>query len=79
MKTLSKDEREELAKKIAGNEQAINEKFHQFTAPVMKSLPEWFQIQLLTRIDGNGNVLLSLIETERLLSELVSNEISVRK
>lgn len=72
-------EREELAKRIIKNPELIDEMFHHYSAPVLRNLPEWFQMQLLTRIDGNGHVQLSLIETERLLADLVSNELKERK
>jgi len=45
----------------------------------LESLPESVQKQLFLRRDPHGNVQVSLIETEKLLAELVSQELDRRK
>ena len=75
----SRREREALAHQLVKNPELIDELFHHYSAPVLRNLPGWFQMQLLTRIDSNGLVQLSLIETERLLSDLVGKELKERK
>lgn len=75
----SKKERSALAHQIVTNPELIDELFHHYSAPVLRNLPTWFQLQLLTRIDSNGLVQLSLIETERLLADLVGKELRIRK
>ncbi|MCE2983891.1 MAG: diphosphate--fructose-6-phosphate 1-phosphotransferase [Parachlamydia sp.] len=45
----------------------------------LKSLPELIQRQLLLERDAHGNVQVSKIETERLLLELVQNELELLK
>jgi 6-phosphofructokinase len=79
MGSKSRTERENLGKQIVKNPDLIDEFFHHYSAPVLRNLPDWFQLQLLTRIDSNGQVQLSLIETERLLADLVSSELKERK
>ena len=74
-----RSEREALGKRIVKNPGLIDELFHHYSAPVLRNLPAWFQLQLLTRIDSNGQIQLSLIETERLLADLVSQELKERK
>ena len=75
----TKNEREALAKQIIKTPELIDELFHHYSAPVLRNLPNWFQLQILTRIDSSGSVQLSLIETERLLADLVSQELKERK
>lgn len=75
----SQTEREEFAKLITTSPSLISTFFNEYAAPILASLPAWFQTQLLTRIDSNGHVQLSLIETERLLSERVAEELKKRK
>lgn len=72
-------ERERLANELIKNPERIDEVFHHYSAPVLRNLPSWFQYQLLTRIDSNGHVQQSLIETERLLADLVAEELKQRK
>ena len=47
--------------------------------PSNEDLPEAIQKQLLLRRDPHGNVQVSLIETEKLLAELVGKELEKRK
>lgn len=75
----NKQERQELANSILADSGLIDSNFNHISGPVLKDLPKWFQFQLLTRIDSNGSVQLSLIETERLLADLVAKELRDRK
>lgn len=73
------DERAAFANQITQDTSLIAKHFTKYSAPVFEHLPAWFQVQLLTRIDSSGELQLSLLETERLLSELVAKELSIRK
>lgn len=75
----TRQDRERLANELVKSPERIDEVFHHYSAPVLRNLPSWFQLQLLTRIDSNGHVQQSLIETERLLSDLVAHELKERK
>ena len=48
------------------------------SAKLLRSLPEGIQLQLMLDRDPHGNVQVSLIETEKLLIEMVSNELESR-
>ncbi|CAG9324391.1 unnamed protein product [Blepharisma stoltei] len=75
----TKQDRQDLAIAIVQDDKEIDKYFNHISGPVLKDLPKWFQYQLLTRIDSNGQVQLSLIETERLLADLVAKELRERK
>ena len=75
----TKQERNQIATAILEDESQIENYFSHYSVPVLKSLPKWFQKQVLTRIDSNGYVQLSLLETERLLADLVADEMKRRK
>jgi pyrophosphate--fructose-6-phosphate 1-phosphotransferase len=56
----------------------ICEKLSKESATVLKSLPIGIQSQLLAERDPHGNVQVSLIETEKLLMEMVGKELKAR-
>ena len=49
------------------------------SAEVLKSLPSGIQAQLMLERDSHGNVQVSLIETEKLIIEMVKKELKSRK
>lgn len=49
------------------------------SAEVLKSLPTFVQAQLMLERDSHGNVQVSLIETEKLIIEMVKKELKSRK
>ena len=65
-------------KTVAGKVAIVNKGLTEKSAAVLSSLPEAIQAQLLLDRDPHGNVQVSLIETEKLLIELVAAEVKAR-
>jgi len=66
------------AGKVAEMAEAACKHISEASAKLLKSLPEGIQLQLMLDRDPHGNVQVSLIETEKLLIEMVSKELKVR-
>jgi len=66
------------AGKVAEMAEAACKHISEASAKLLKSLPEGIQLQLMLERDPHGNVQVSLIETEKLLIEMVSKELKVR-
>ena len=75
----SSEERAVLAKLLSESDEAVDTHFQVYSAPVLKTLPQFFRKELLTKYDSNGTIQLSLVETERLLAEGVAKELKARK
>ncbi|MDR1812858.1 MAG: diphosphate--fructose-6-phosphate 1-phosphotransferase [Candidatus Fibromonas sp.] len=58
--------------------EAAGKHISEASAKLLKSLPGDIQLQLMMDRDPHGNVQVSLIETEKLLIEMVSKELKVR-
>ncbi|GHV17396.1 pyrophosphate--fructose 6-phosphate 1-phosphotransferase [Fibrobacterales bacterium] len=66
------------AGKVADMVVAVSKYISAQSAKLLKSLPEGIQLQLMLDRDPHGNVQVSLIETEKLLIEMVSKELKLR-
>jgi len=66
------------AGKVADMAEAACKHISEASAKLLKSLPEGIQLQLMLDRDPHGNVQVSLIETEKLLIEMVSKELKIR-
>jgi len=66
------------AGKVAEMAEAACKHISEASAKLLKSLPEGIQLQLMLDRDPHGNVQVSLIETEKLLIEMVSKELKIR-
>ncbi len=66
------------AGKVADMVEVAGKHISEASAKLLKSLPEGIQLQLMLDRDPHGNVQVSLIETEKLLIEMVSKELKVR-
>ncbi|MDR2580766.1 MAG: diphosphate--fructose-6-phosphate 1-phosphotransferase [Fibromonadaceae bacterium] len=66
------------AGKIADMTEAACKHISEASAKLLRSLPEGIQLQLMLDRDPHGNVQVSLIETEKLLIEMVSKELKNR-
>jgi len=66
------------AGKVADMAEAACKHISEASAKLLRSLPEGIQLQLMLDRDPHGNVQVSLIETEKLLIEMVSKELKVR-
>jgi 6-phosphofructokinase 1 len=75
----SKEEIAELGSLLSENDSAVDEHLHSYSAPVLKRLPKYMRRQMLTRLDPDGNVSISNIETERFLADEVGKELARRK
>lgn len=75
----SKEEIKELGNLLSTDDNAVDAHIHSYSAPVLKRLPNYLRRQMLTRLDPDGNVSISLIETERLLADEVGKELTKRK
>ncbi|MBE6312960.1 MAG: diphosphate--fructose-6-phosphate 1-phosphotransferase [Bacteroidales bacterium] len=78
MKVLIKELNDLLAE-TNGDVAAAVKKLSANSASVYASLPDFVQKQLTLERDPHGNVQVSLIETEKLLIEMVKTELSKRK
>ena len=78
MKVLIKELNDLLAE-TNGDVAAAVKKLSANSASVYASLPDFVQKQLTLERDPHGNVQVSLIETEKLLIEMVKNELAKRK
>jgi pyrophosphate--fructose-6-phosphate 1-phosphotransferase len=58
--------------------EAASKHISEASAKLLKNLPEKIQLQLMQERDPHGNVQVSLIETEKLLIEMVSKELKLR-
>ena len=79
LKNKSTEERHALTNELLETPDAIDRYFAHYSGPVLKRLPKWFREQMLTRYDSEGNIQLSLLETERLLAEMVAQELKARR
>ncbi len=66
------------AGKVADMAEVACKHISEASAKLLKSLPEGIQLQLMLDRDPHGNVQVSLIETEKLLIEMVSKELTSR-
>jgi pyrophosphate--fructose-6-phosphate 1-phosphotransferase len=66
------------AGKVADMAEAACKHISEASAKLLKSLPEGIQLQLMMDRDPHGNVQVSLIETEKLLIEMVFKELKLR-
>lgn len=78
MKVLIKELNDLLAE-TSGDVAAAVKKLSSNSASVYASLPDFVQKQLTLERDPHGNVQVSLIETEKLLIEMVKTELGKRK
>jgi pyrophosphate--fructose-6-phosphate 1-phosphotransferase len=66
------------AGKVADMAGAACKYISETSTKLLKSLPEGIQLQLMQDRDPHGNVQVSLIETEKLLIEMISKELKLR-
>lgn len=68
-----------LADRSASSSAAIGAQLSEPSRLCLAAMPPTIQTQLLSERDAHGNVQLSLIETERLLIQMVQQELALRK
>jgi diphosphate--fructose-6-phosphate 1-phosphotransferase len=59
-------------------EEAVSQ-MSSFSAALMKSFPEYIQTELLLERQSNGQIQLSQVQTERLIADMVTEELTRRK
>jgi pyrophosphate--fructose-6-phosphate 1-phosphotransferase len=69
---------EEIQHAVADMVEAASKHISEASAKLLRTLPEDIQLQLMLDRDPHGNVQVSLIETEKLLIEMVSKELKIR-
>eukprot|EP01017_Pseudomicrothorax_dubius_P042458 TRINITY_DN6933_c0_g1_i4.p1 TRINITY_DN6933_c0_g1~~TRINITY_DN6933_c0_g1_i4.p1 ORF type:complete len:461 (+),score=153.97 TRINITY_DN6933_c0_g1_i4:42-1385(+) len=72
-------ERNELAEALLKDQDILHKTLTAWSAAFYQALPDFTRKQLVFERESSGNVFLSKIETERLLAQLVGEELAKRK